>query len=202
MLRSSTLTRAWAWDSRFARSGRSSSPGYENGCEWPGNKTNPQAKNPKKKKIRIPTTSSRSKPSSGEVNVNGGCDIPLFAYHVNARGLFGGAERKEVLRAFDGVLEAAEELLEVGAALDEIDVGGVDYEKVGGGVVKEEVLVGAGDFFDVFERDLGFVAGGFFGDAGAQDFGLGLEIDDEIGRGNFGGQAFRSSGRRALALRR
>jgi hypothetical protein len=40
--------------------------------------------------------------------------------------LFGGAEGQEVLRAFDGILKAAEELLEVGAALDEIDVRGVD----------------------------------------------------------------------------
>jgi hypothetical protein len=31
----------------------------------------------------------------------------LFAYHVNARGLFGSPERKEILRALDGVLEAA-----------------------------------------------------------------------------------------------
>ena len=106
------------------------------------------------------------------------------------------------MRAFDGILEAAEELLEVGAALDEIDVGGVDDEQVGGGVVKEEVFVGAGDFFDVFERDLRFVARGFFGDAGAQDFGLGLEIDDQIGSGDFGGERFRSSDRRVSALRR
>ena len=90
--------------------------------------------------------------------------------------------------AFDGVLEAAEELLKVLAALDEIDVRGIDYEKVGGGVAEEEVFVSRGDFFEVFGRDLGFVAGGFFGDAGTEDFGFGLQIDDEIGSGNTGGE--------------
>jgi len=35
---------------------------------------------------------------------------------------------------------------------------------------------------------VGFVAGGFFGDAGAEDFGLGLEIDDQIGSGNVRGE--------------
>jgi len=104
------------------------------------------------------------------------------------RKLFGGAEGEKVLGAFDGVLEAAEELLEVFATLDEIDVGGVDDQEVGGGVAEEEMFVGGGDFFDVFGRNLGFVAGGFFGDAGAEDFGLGLKVDDEIGSGNAGGE--------------
>ncbi len=90
--------------------------------------------------------------------------------------------------AFDGILEAAEELLEVFAALDEIDVGGVDDQEVGGGVAEEEMFVSAGDFLDVFGGDVGFVAGGFFGDAGAEDFGLGLEVDDQIGSGNVRGE--------------
>ncbi len=104
--------------------------------------------------------------------------------------LFGGAEGEEILRAFYGVLEAAEELLEVGAAFYEVDFGGVDYEEVGGGVAEEEMFVGAGDFFDVREGNLGFFAGGFFGDARAQHFRLGLEVDDQIGRGKLGGQRF------------
>src|ERR1700721_2778285 len=94
------------------------------------------------------------------------------------RKLFGGAEGEEVLSAFDGVLEATEELLEVFAALDKVDVGSVDDEEVAGSVAEEEVFVGGGDFFDVFGRDLRFVAGGFFGDARAKDFGFGLEVDD------------------------
>jgi len=101
-----------------------------------------------------------------------------------------GAEGEEVLGAFDGFLEAAEKELEVVAALDEVDVGGVDDQKVGGGVAEEEMFVGAGDFLDVFGGDVGLVAGGFFGDAGAEDFGLGLEIDDQIGSGKVGGEGF------------
>jgi len=111
--------------------------------------------------------------------------IPCCARNDNAEifarcgeRLFGGGKGKEVLGAFYWFLEAAEELLKVLAALDEIDVGGVDDEEVGRGVAEEEVFVSRSDFFDVFGGDLGFVAGGFFGDAGAEDFRLGLEIDD------------------------
>src|SRR5260370_8965304 len=102
------------------------------------------------------------------------------------RKLVGGAEGEEILGAFDGFLEALEEELEVVAALDEVDVGGVDDEEVGGGVAEEKMFVGAGEFLDVFVGDVGFVAGGFFGDAGAEDFGLGLEISEQVGSGNSG----------------
>jgi len=76
-------------------------------------------------------------------------------------------------------------LLEIFAALDEIDVGGVDDEEIGSFVAEKEVLVGASDFFDVVGRDVRFAVRGFFGDAGAKSFRLGLEIDDEVRRGNF-----------------
>ena len=88
--------------------------------------------------------------------------------------LVGGAQGEEVLGAFDGILEAAEELLEVFAAIDEVDVGGVDDQEIRGGVTEEKVFVGAGDFFHVFGRDSGFFAGSFFRDARAEDFGFGL----------------------------
>jgi len=42
--------------------------------------------------------------------------------------LFGGAEGEEILGAFDGFLEAAEELLEVFAAFDKVDVGSIYHE--------------------------------------------------------------------------
>src|ERR1700740_1297625 len=93
----------------------------------------------------------------------------------------GGAEGEEILGAFYGVLEAAEELLQVGAAFHEVDFGGVYYEEVGGGVAEEEMFVGAGDFLDVLEGDLGLLAGGFLGDARAQHFRLSLEVDDQVG---------------------
>src|SRR6202158_3555362 len=107
----------------------------------------------------------------------------------NKKQLF-RAEGEEILGAFNGLLEAAEEELEVFAALDEVNVGGVDDQEVGGGVAEEEVFVGAGEFLDVFGGDVGFVAGGFFGDAGAEGFGLGLEVDEQIGSGNVRGENF------------
>jgi hypothetical protein len=94
------------------------------------------------------------------------------------------------LGAFDGFLEALEEELEVFTALDEVDVGGVDDEEVRGGVAEEEMFVGAGDFLDVFGGDVGFVPGGFLGDAGAEDFGLGLEIDDQVRGGDVRREGF------------
>src|ERR1700731_793406 len=74
--------------------------------------------------------------------------------------LLGRPEGQEVWRAFDGVPEAPEELLKVGASLDEIDIRGVYDQEVGGGVPEEKVFVGASDLLDVLERDLSFVAGG------------------------------------------
>lgn len=94
------------------------------------------------------------------------------------------------MRAFHWVLEATQQLLEVGAAFHEIDFRGVDDEQVGGGITEKEVLVGTCDLFDVLEGNLGFLPGGFFGDARTQYFGFGLEIDDEIGSGELGGENF------------
>ncbi len=94
------------------------------------------------------------------------------------------------MRAFDGFLEALEEELEVFAALDEVNVGRIDDEEVRSGVAEEEMFVGAGDFLDVFGSDVGLVAGGLFGDAGAEDLGLGLEIDDQVGSGKVRGEGF------------
>src|SRR5208282_126553 len=100
------------------------------------------------------------------------------------------AERKEILSTFYGFLQPAEKLLEVFAALDEVDVRRVDDEEIGGRVAEEEVFVSVRDLFDVGGGDLRFLAGGFLGDAGAEDFGLGLEIDDEIGSGNVRSHGF------------
>src|SRR6266567_241097 len=111
-------------------------------------------------------------------------------YPANAEFLFRGAEGEEVLGAFDGFLKAAQKELEVVAALDEVNVRRVDHEEVRGRVAKEEVFVGARDFLDVFEGDATFVARSLLGDAGAEDFGLGLEIDDEIGSGKVRGEGF------------
>ena len=57
--------------------------------------------------------------------------------------LLGCAQWEEVLRALDRLLQAAQELLEVVVALDEIDFRGIDDEQVRRGIAEEEMLVGA-----------------------------------------------------------
>src|SRR5712692_4270341 len=109
---------------------------------------------------------------------------------ANAEFLFGGAEGEEVLGSLDGFLKATEEKLEVVAALDEVNVRRVDDQEVRGRVAKEEVFVGARNFLDVFEGDASFVAGSLLNDASTEDFGLGLQIDDEIGSGKVRGEDF------------
>src|SRR5215472_618264 len=102
--------------------------------------------------------------------------------------LFGGAERQEVLSTLDRILEPPEKLLQVVAALDEIDLRGVDYQKVRGGIAEKEMLVGARDLLDVFERDLRLLARSPFCDAGEQDFRLGLQVNNQVGSGEIGGK--------------
>ena len=87
-------------------------------------------------------------------------------------------------------MQTAEKLLQIGAAFHEINVRGVDDQEIGGGIPKEEMFVSAGDFLNVFGSDVGFVAGRFFGDAGAKNFGLGLEINDQVGSRKVGGEGF------------
>src|SRR5713101_7152262 len=112
------------------------------------------------------------------------------AYPAYAEFLLRGAEGEEVLGSLDGFLKAAQKELEVVAALDEVNVRGVDDQEIGSSVAKEEMFVGARDFLDVFEGDASFVAGSLLDDARAEDFGLGLEIDDEVGGGKVRGEGF------------
>src|SRR6266699_2512714 len=111
-------------------------------------------------------------------------------YPANAEFLFRGTEGEEVLGSFDRLLEAVQEKLKVFAALDEVNVRRVDDQEVRGRVAEEEMFVGARDFLDVFEGDASFFARSLLGDAGTEDFGLGLEIDDEIGSGKVRGEGF------------
>ena len=103
--------------------------------------------------------------------------------------LFGGAEGQEVLGALHGLLEAFQQELEIFASLDEVDVRSIDHQQVRRGVAEKEMFVGAGHFLDVFRGDVRLVAGGLFRDARAQDFRLGLKINDQVGRGNVGGES-------------
>ena len=90
------------------------------------------------------------------------------------------AEWQEILRAFDRFLKAAEKLLQIFAAFDEIDFGSVDDQQVGTLIAKEKMFVGARDFLDVIGRDLLFLGRFFLGDACAKHFRFGLQIDDKI----------------------
>jgi hypothetical protein len=94
------------------------------------------------------------------------------------------------LSALNGLLKAAEKLLEIVIALNKIDFRSVDHQEIGGGVTEEKMFVGAGDFLNVFERDAVFLARGFFCDARAEDFRTGLEVDDQVGSGKASGKSF------------
>jgi hypothetical protein len=127
---------------------------------------------------------------SGTVSCESKIPILSGLSTVNYGLLLRSAEGEEVLRAFDGILEAAQELLQIVAALDEINLRRVNHQEVGGGVTEEEMFVGARHFLNVFEGDLRLITSSFLGDARAQDFGLGLQVDDEVRRGQICSKKF------------
>jgi len=86
-------------------------------------------------------------PTRARKNAGRSKDRPLHEGENNR--LVRATEGKEILRAFDRFLEAAEKLLEVLAAFDEIDFRGVYDKKIGAFIVEKEMLVGTGDFLDV-----------------------------------------------------
>jgi hypothetical protein len=100
------------------------------------------------------------------------------------------AEGKEVLGAFDGLADTAEQGLEVFAVLDEIDFGGVDDEQVAGRIVEEKVFVGFDDLFHVLVADGALVGDILAPEALAENIERGLEVDDEIGGGQLGAEEF------------
>src|SRR5208282_1293510 len=111
-------------------------------------------------------------------------------YTRERKRLVGGAERQEILCAFDRFLQAAEKLLQILAAFHEIDFGGVNHQEVCTFIAKEEMLVGAGDFLEVLRRDLLFLERSLFGEAGTENFRFGLKIDDQVGLRKFAGKGF------------
>src|SRR5258708_5745995 len=68
-------------------------------------------------------------------------------------GRFLAAERQEVLRPFDRCGDFAQQFLQVFVALDEVNFRRVYDQQVRRRVVKEEVLVGFDDFFEVVLAD-------------------------------------------------
>ena len=91
---------------------------------------------------------------------------------------------QEVLRTLDGFADPAEQELEVFAALDEVELGGVDDQKITGGVVEEEMFVGLDDLFHVLVTDGAFVGGVLAAETLAQDIERSLKVDDEVRVGN------------------
>jgi len=102
--------------------------------------------------------------------------------------LIRATEGKEILCALDGFLKATEKLLQVFAAFDKIDFGGVDDQKIGACIAEEKMFVGARDLLDVVGGDLLLLARFLFGNACAENLRLGLEIDDEVRFGEFEGK--------------
>src|SRR5215831_11001977 len=62
-------------------------------------------------------------------------------------------QRKEVLRAFDRLTQSPKEFLQVLAAFNEVNFGGVHDEQVGRRVAKEEMLIRTCDCLEVFGRN-------------------------------------------------
>lgn len=56
---------------------------------------------------------------------------------------------QEILGTPDRLAYAAEKLLQIGVALNEVNVIGIDHQQVGRGVMKKEVLIGLDHFFNV-----------------------------------------------------
>ncbi len=102
----------------------------------------------------------------------------------------GAAEGKEILGAFDGFLQAAKKLLQVFVFFHEIDFGGFNDEEIRAFIAEEEMFVGAGHFLNILGGDLTFLVSFFLSDAAEEHFGLGLEVDHEIGIGEFDGESF------------
>src|SRR5208282_581955 len=93
------------------------------------------------------------------------------------------AQRQEILRALDRGGDFFQQLLQVFVAVDEVDLGGVHNQQVGLRVVKEKVFVGLYDLHQVILAD-GLLAGRvLFLQPLLQHFRRGLQIDDEVGRG-------------------
>jgi hypothetical protein len=95
------------------------------------------------------------------------------------------AKGKEILRALDGLLQAAKKLLQVLIFFHEIDFGSFNDEEIRALIAEEEMFVGARHFLNILRGNLTLLLGFFLGDAAQQHFRLGLEVDDQVGIGEF-----------------
>src|ERR1700722_13910919 len=93
------------------------------------------------------------------------------------------AQRQEILRALNRLGDFAQKFLQVFVTVDESDVGGVDDQQIGRGVVEKEVLVGFDHFFEIFVAHGAFAGDIFFLQALLQHVGRGLKINHQVGGG-------------------
>jgi hypothetical protein len=96
------------------------------------------------------------------------------------------AEWQEILGALDGLADTAKENLEIFTVLDKVDLSGVDHKQVTGGIVEKEMFVGLHDLFQIFIADGALVGGVLAAEAFAENVERSLEVDDEVGGGQFG----------------
>src|SRR6267143_615416 len=99
-------------------------------------------------------------------------------------GRFLAPQRQKILRALDRGGDFFQQLLQVFVAVDEVDLGRVHDQQVGLRVVKEKVFIGLHDFHQVILADGLFAGRVLFLQPLLQHFRRGLQIDDQIGRGN------------------
>src|SRR6516162_5512503 len=100
------------------------------------------------------------------------------------------SERQEILRTLYRFLQPSQQLLQVFVPRHEVYLRSIDYQQIGRFIVEKEMLVSPGNLLDIFRRNLVLVLYRFFGDSRAQHLGLGLQIDDQVGRGEFPRQQF------------
>ena len=85
--------------------------------------------------------------------------------------------------AFDRGGDFAQQLLQVFVAVDEINFRSIDDQQVRRRVVKEEMFVGLDHFFQVLVIDRFLIGGILLSKALFQNFGRGLQVNDEVGSG-------------------
>src|ERR1700722_1147860 len=95
------------------------------------------------------------------------------------------AKRKKILGSLYRLLEPVQKLLQVGIAIHEIDLRGIDDKQVGGRIAEEKVLVGSHDTFNVLARDARFRGRGFLRDALLQHIRFRLQVNHQIRRTQF-----------------
>src|SRR5262249_29486640 len=133
---------------------------------------------------------SRSKRSmgwlKGRSNV-ASSDVPSRSVQsppTSGSGSLPGSKRNVVLHPLSHAPDLLDQVGEVAAVLDEIDLRAVDHEKWGLRVVVEEVAKRLREPFEIFRSDRPFVVPIALLDPAQEHLRPGLEIDDQVGAGS------------------